>query len=300
MLSLASKKILLGLHILLIAIWIGTITAMLLLLLSKHSAFKTPQISTIDKIVFILFDTITINVSVAVAITGLIFSLFTSWGFFQYYWITTKWLLLIMLALLIIFFASPVVNGMASLSDVFAEQAVHNDQYRLFEQQTILYTVLQFPFLAIIVFISTLKPWGRRKTKRMINRKLVISSGIIIGLLLVTSIFLQYSQLSYYRNLPVHEIHLESLDDGYYVGNVDYAYEYKVGVLVEDHKIEDIKFIQNRDSHYAQLAERIKFKIIKEQKINIDAVTGATTTSQIMLKAVEAALLNPTRTNNRY
>jgi uncharacterized protein with FMN-binding domain len=299
MLSLPGKKILLSIHILLIAFWIGTVVSMLLLILFKHSAFSTFQINTVDKIVFTLFDTIIMTVSIAVAITALIFSTFTNWGFLQFYWITTKWLLLIILAILITFFASPVVNGMASLSDVFKERVIDHLQYKLFEQRTLLYTAIQLPLLAFLVFISTFKPWGKRNTKRIVNRKIVISLSLIIGLILITNVILQYTQLNYYRNLPVNEINLESLDDGSYIGEVDYAYTYKVKVSVEDHKIKDIKFIQNRDSHYARLAEGIKYKIINEQKINIDAVTGATTTSQIMLKAVEAALLNPTKTESK-
>lgn len=53
----------------------------------------------------------------------------------------------------------------------------------------------------------------------------------------------------------------------------------------------NVFLIKNRDSFYARLAEGIKHKIIREQKINIDAVTGATTTSKILMKAVEAAII---------
>ena len=60
--------------------------------------------------------------------------------------------------------------------------------------------------------------------------------------------------------------------------------------IVENHKIENIEIIKNRDSFYARLAEGITHKIIREQKVNIDAVTGATTTSKILMKAVETAI----------
>jgi uncharacterized protein with FMN-binding domain len=54
--------------------------------------------------------------------------------------------------------------------------------------------------------------------------------------------------------------------------------------------IENIEIIKNRNSFYARMAEGIKHKILREQKINIDAVTGATTTSNILMKAVETAI----------
>ena len=101
---------------------------------------------------------------------------------------------------------------------------------------------------------------------------------------------MQYSQLVHYRNLPIVEVNLSNIEDGEYIGKANYGFEYEVKVYVENHKIENIEIIKNRDSFYARLAEGITHKIIREQKVNIDAVTGATTTSKILMKAVETAI----------
>jgi len=187
-------------------------------------------------------------------------------------------------------FASPAINGMAALSDVFRQECVSQPDYLKFEQGTIIYTSLQLSLLVIIIFLSVFKPWGARKTKLKVNRKIVIVSGIVIGILLAMSSVMQYSQLVHYRSLPITEINLSYIDDGKYVGKANYGFEYEVKVHVKNHKIENIEIIKNRDSFYARLAEGIKHKIIREQKVNIDAVTGATTTSKILMKAVETAL----------
>jgi uncharacterized protein with FMN-binding domain len=292
MLSLRARKALLGIHILLLSIWMGTLFAILFLLLSKHSRFAQLQIDVIDKSVFLLFDSIVMNVAIAVTISGLIFSMFTNWGFFKFDWIITKWIVLVILTILIIFFSSPVVNGMTALSDVYKSQVKDHNDYQFFERQVLLYTIIQLFLLTFVVFISALKPWGQRKFKININRKIVVSIGIISGLLLGTSAISQYLQLSYYRNLPIYEVRLDSLSDGYYLGKYDYYFEYEVGVSIENQAIRDVKILNNRNNHYARLAEGIKYKIIREQKIDINAISGATTTSKIFLKAIELALKN--------
>ena len=135
----------------------------------------------IDKSIFFLFDSIIMNVSIAVAITVLIFSTFTKWGFLKYYWIMTKWFILILLAIIIMFFADPSVNGMAALSDTLKIQVQNNEDYHYYEHQSIIYTILQLILLIFVVFISVVKPWGQRKIKKIVNRKFVIVTGIIIG-----------------------------------------------------------------------------------------------------------------------
>ena len=290
MLSLSGKKILLSIHILLISIWIGTLIAILLLLLVKQTQFNIAYFPALDKTVFLLFDSIIMNVSIAVAITGLLFSMFTTWGFFRFHWITIKWISIVGLALIIMFLQGPAVNGMASLSDVFLQEVRNNPDYLKFEHRRIIYTLIQLCLLTFIVFISVLKPWGQRKARKVLNRKVVLSIGIFLGVILATSSIMQYLQLVHFRNLQINEINLNQINDGYYTGTASFGFEYEVGVQIENHAIAKIDILKNRDSFYARQAEGVKYKIIREQKINIDAVTGATTTSKVLLKAVESAL----------
>jgi len=290
MLGVRGRKILLAIHILLISTWLGSLISILILLGSKGSASGILQIDIADKAVFLLSDSVIMNIAIAVGISGLLFSMFTTWGFLKFYWIMTKWTILVILAVVIIFFAGPSVNGMAAVSDVFKVQARGMARYAEFERQALWSSCAQLILLTAVIFVSVLKPWGKRTIKKPFNRKFVVATGLLIGLALSTSVLMQYLQLSHYRNLPIKEVNLGSIADGRYVGKVDYSFEYEVEVVIENQTIQDIKFLKNRDSHYARLAEGIKKKIIERQKINIDTVTGATTTSKIMMKAIEKAL----------
>jgi len=301
MLGTFGKKILLSIHILLIAIWIGTLIASLVLVFLKKNTFNAIQFSGLDKSVFLLFDSIIMNISIAVTLSGLVFSVFTNWGFFRFYWIITKWVIIVFVAILIMFFASPAVNGMAALSDSFVEKVLNHPDYLHYQRHYILYTGVQIILLIFIVFISVIKPWGQRIPKKVINRQITIITGIVLGAVLIVSVTMQYVQLLHYRNLSITEVNLSQIDDGYYPGKVNYGFDYEVGVKIRNHSIQTVDILKNRKSFYARLAEGITYKVLREQKINLDGLTGATTTSRILLKAIEQALIiGRDDNNNRF
>jgi uncharacterized protein with FMN-binding domain len=60
---------------------------------------------------------------------------------------------------------------------------------------------------------------------------------------------------------------------------------------VQEHRIQQIDVLKNREeSEYAKKAEGVVEKVLKSQSLKVDAVTGATTTSKALLKAIESAL----------
>lgn len=86
---------------------------------------------------------------------------------------------------------------------------------------------------------------------------------------------------------------LSKLHDGTYHGeSVFGGFTYKVDIIVVNHSITDIKIISNRKVSYARFAEGVMPRILKAQNANVDAITGATTTSKALMKAVENALKN--------
>ena len=290
MLSSTGKKILLSIHIIFVSIWIGGLIVILLIQFTKSDGAINTHLVIVDRMIFTLFDVIIVNVSIAVAISGLVFSMFTKWGFFKFRWIIFKWLSILSLAVFIMAFTGPSINGMAALSDTFGVESYNTPDYLKFEKNVISFTILQLLLLILIVFISVIKPWGQREQKFKVNRKIVVSIGLTTLIFLIVSSIIQYLELSHYRNLPIGAIDLDKVEDGLYFGEAKYGFEYKVKVVVRNHSIKDIVILQNRDSFYAVLAEGIKFKIIREQRINPDAITGATTTSKILMKSIEDAI----------
>ena len=94
------------------------------------------------------------------------------------------------------------------------------------------------------------------------------------------------------RQMKIQDVDMSSVMDGAHVGSYSHSgFEYRIQAVVRDHTITDIIILNNRDTKYARKAEEVAAEIIKEQTPNVDAVSGATTTSKALMKAVENALL---------
>jgi len=116
----------------------------------------------------------------------------------------------------------------------------------------------------------------------------VIAIGILSSLMSRNT-----AEMKRVRAMPINDIKLSNISDGVYKGDYSYGgFTYEVGVIVKDYKIEDIKMLKNRKTFHAQKAEGVIPKALHAQSLNVDAVTGATTTSKAILKAIENSFQN--------
>jgi len=295
MLGLKGRRVLLSVHILLNAIWIGGLVAILFLNVIKGGLKSGDELYAANAIIFKLHDILLINLAFAVLTTGLLFSLFTKWGFFAFHWVTVKWLCMIVLFVLITFYLGPAINSLAAISDVERAQAAANPLYLQAQSDSTLLASIELVLLAIIIVISVFKPWGPRKRVFRVNRKLVLAIGGLLGIAAIASVLMQFAQLQKYRQMPIQPIDLATVADGNFTGEADFGFRYVVRVSLEDHEIRNIEILENRQSLYARLAEGVVKKVLQAQSPNVDAVTGATTTSKALMRAVENALAKGTR-----
>lgn len=88
----------------------------------------------------------------------------------------------------------------------------------------------------------------------------------------------------------IHEVDLTQVEDGSYTGSHDVdMINAKVQVEVEDHKIKKIELLEHKNDR-GEAAEKIVPQMVSQQKIKVDAVSGATNSSKVIQKAVENAL----------
>jgi uncharacterized protein with FMN-binding domain len=93
------------------------------------------------------------------------------------------------------------------------------------------------------------------------------------------------------RSLPINHVDLSLVKDGVYSGDYSYSgFTYQVEVTVADHHIKDVAIINNRKTNRATMAAGVAQSVVDQQKNDVDAVSGATTTSKALLKAIENAL----------
>jgi uncharacterized protein with FMN-binding domain len=95
--------------------------------------------------------------------------------------------------------------------------------------------------------------------------------------------------------VTIENIDLLNVSDGNWQGEyVDEKSEEmsRVEVKVEAHRIKEITVLERKCTPIGKKGEYIIVRVIKEQSLQVDAVSGATLTSTITLKAIEAALKN--------
>ena len=91
-------------------------------------------------------------------------------------------------------------------------------------------------------------------------------------------------------SIEIDNVDLSQIADGSYEGEYDAGYIYaRVRVEINDGKIESVTLLEHRNER-GKPAEIITDDILEQQKIDVDAVSGATNSSKVIQKTVENAI----------
>ncbi len=93
------------------------------------------------------------------------------------------------------------------------------------------------------------------------------------------------------KNMIIEEVDLSKVADGVYTGKFENIRSHEVKVKIKGHRIVAIKRIGvQRDESKKDTADKAIDKMIVEQSVAIDTVSGATLSTKAIQKAVENAL----------
>ena len=133
-----------------------------------------------------------------------------------------------------------------------------------------------------------------------LSRKRILSFIAIFLFLIVlifTAVYLK-GVADYKRSVKettFSNLDISNVPDGAYVGEYDVDFVYaKVEVTVQNGVITNIDILEHKNGRGSR-AEVVVDRIIEEQKIDVDAVSGATNSSTVIKKAVENALTGENR-----
>ena len=119
-----------------------------------------------------------------------------------------------------------------------------------------------------------------------------IETTKIMGLLIIVVILLTACS-SIWNNIYATLPQLYGKPDGVYRGSYSVSrtlVRVILDVTVRNERLSDIKIIEHMGSSIGKKAEKITGRIIAQQSLNVDVVSGATISSKAILKAVENAL----------
>ena len=135
-----------------------------------------------------------------------------------------------------------------------------------------------------------------QKNERIFRKnKTIIFSAL--GVLLLSIVLFGASKLVTFLNykrdvqrIQAQNIDLNNIPDGEYYGdcNVDFVAA-RVRVIIEDHRIAVLELLEHINDRGAS-AEVLPERMIKEQRIDVDAISGATASSKVIQEAVYNAL----------
>ena len=142
--------------------------------------------------------------------------------------------------------------------------------------------------IALTVLCHTIK---RRDLENKIHRFF----SLIMAIFAMVHIIMYFIDFQNYEEkideIEISEIDLKTIEDGQYIGEYDAGYIYaQVQVTVNRHQIEDIEILKHVNER-GKAAEVIVNDIIARQKIDVDVVTHATNSSNVIKQACINALM---------
>jgi uncharacterized protein with FMN-binding domain len=135
--------------------------------------------------------------------------------------------------------------------------------------------------------------WQERRSYKM--KKPLKILGIVFISIFILSVGAVFAvrAMSLSEELPViqfDKVELSKIEDGSYIGEyLGKLVKVVVEARVKDNKITEIVILKH-DNGLGKKAEKIVDQIISTQSLNVEVVSGATSSSKAILKAVEVAL----------
>jgi Uncharacterized protein conserved in bacteria len=131
----------------------------------------------------------------------------------------------------------------------------------------------------------------------MSKRKIIVS---IIGIVAIIAVYFgvkgikSYMDLKKYQkqvnDIVISDVDLTKVPDGTYEGSTETLWvAADVKVTVKDHKITKIDLVKHKYER-GKPAEVLVDKVVEDQKVKVDTVSGATVSSKVILKSIENAL----------
>lgn len=164
-LSAKGIKILKVVHLILIMMWtVGVVT--MCLLYWKPTSSGMEFLYTQQTAMFIDYALV-IPGAILTVVTGVLYGIFTKWGFFRYRWITVKWIAGVLVILVGTFGLHPLAEAIIEQAATTTNDSVcfPNDYFGSKPDIVRCTAVVQGLALVVLVAVSVFKPWNKKTTK---------------------------------------------------------------------------------------------------------------------------------------
>jgi len=162
-LTVAQQKFLKGVHLLVAGLWLSCVIVLGLLPILTSSLTAGDEIYMYNLAYHFIDFYILTPAAVVTLITGLVYSIFTKWGFFKHGWLIYKWVVTLAIIIVGTFYLGPLVGDLLTIADAKRAAALHDPYYIQGHAIGIFAAIINSTLLTLAVFFSIYKPWKNLK-----------------------------------------------------------------------------------------------------------------------------------------
>ncbi|MDH6310455.1 putative membrane protein [Dysgonomonas sp. PFB1-18] len=162
-LSPQGVKILKMFHLFFAILWIGGGLALVILFFSVNPA-NGDELYMKSRIIQIIDDFLIIPGAMASLLIGIIYGIWTNWGFFKHKWLIVKWIMTILQILFGTFVLGPWVNENVEIASALRDAAMDDATLLHNVKMSQIWGTVQVAILVItFIVVSVQKPWRPKK-----------------------------------------------------------------------------------------------------------------------------------------
>jgi len=149
-------------HLLAVSCWIGGAMALTVLNICQPQARSQEMLYGMNHAAHIIdIWIIVIPGAIGCLLTGLIYGLFTNWGFFKHRWMLWKWILTILAVISGTFMLGVWEGDMLEMSGKTHDNSLTDTNYLWIKGKHVLLSAVQVAVLIFMVYLSVFKPWKK-------------------------------------------------------------------------------------------------------------------------------------------
>ncbi|MFD1957374.1 hypothetical protein ACFSL6_25200 [Paenibacillus thailandensis] len=160
------KSLLVAIHVIAVASWIGGTLGMLLLGLYLQSAENGEQLAYTLSSMEIIDENLLKYPALLSLLTGILLSVWTQWGLVKHYWVVIKLVLTVVTIMLGILYLNDWTASLGVLIEDTGLAALRSGQFRSTWLSIMIMGSFNLFCLVFMVFITYFKPFGKMKKKR--------------------------------------------------------------------------------------------------------------------------------------
>ena len=148
-------------HLLFVVMWIGGAIALTIVLFSVQPE-GGDELYMKSRVIQIIDDFIIIPGALGNLFIGVVYGVWTKFGFFKFRWMIVKWMLTVIQILFGTFFLGPWVNENVKIANELRGAAFSDEIFQHNLEMNAIWGTVQLSLLLFVLVVSVQKPWKKK------------------------------------------------------------------------------------------------------------------------------------------